>query len=50
MTHEYRQPSKQKLAEAAAAAEGTGSGTIKADMTSRYLGLIIIPGEHIVAM
>lgn len=52
LTHEYRQPSKQELAKAAAAAAATGSesGTVKADMTSRYLGLVVIPGEHIVTM
>ncbi|KAI8626773.1 hypothetical protein F5Y19DRAFT_478263 [Xylariaceae sp. FL1651] len=50
LTYEYRQPSQQKLAEAAAAAAGTNSQTVKADMTSRYLGLVVIPGEHIVKM
>lgn len=49
LTHEYREPSKQKLAEAAAAAD-PASGTVAADMTSRYLGLVVIPGEHIVKM
>ncbi|KAI1251918.1 hypothetical protein MGN70_006489 [Eutypa lata] len=48
LTHEYRQPSKQKLAEAAAA--DPNSETVTADMTSRYLGLVVIPGEHIVKM
>ncbi|KAI1392764.1 uncharacterized protein F4822DRAFT_425971 [Hypoxylon trugodes] len=52
LTYEYRQPSQQKLAEAAAAAAAAGSGqaTVTADMTSRYLGLVVIPGEHIVKM
>ncbi|KAI0198374.1 hypothetical protein F4808DRAFT_260780 [Astrocystis sublimbata] len=50
LTYEYRQPSQQRLAEAAAAAETTGAATVKADMTSRYLGLVVIPGEHIVKM
>ncbi|KAI1282833.1 hypothetical protein F5Y07DRAFT_394796 [Xylaria sp. FL0933] len=52
LTYEYRQPSQQKLAEAASAAGATGDGsaTVKADMTSRYLGLVVIPGEHIVKM
>ncbi|KAI1638928.1 hypothetical protein F4809DRAFT_197583 [Biscogniauxia mediterranea] len=49
-TYEYRHPSPQKLAEAAAASAGTGQDTVKADMTSRYLGLVVIPGEHIVKM
>ncbi|KAI3324800.1 hypothetical protein HD806DRAFT_534261 [Xylariaceae sp. AK1471] len=50
VTYEYRQPSQQKLAEAAAAAVNADSKTVKADMTSRYLGLVVIPGEHIVKM
>ncbi|KAI0444845.1 hypothetical protein F4803DRAFT_217653 [Xylaria telfairii] len=50
LTYEYRQPSQQKLAEAAAAAASSNSATVKADMTSRYLGLVVIPGEHIVKM
>ncbi|EMR69792.1 putative lsm domain-containing protein [Eutypa lata UCREL1] len=37
-----------KLAEAAAA--DPNSETVTADMTSRYLGLVVIPGEHIVKM
>jgi hypothetical protein len=24
------------------------SNTVKVDMTSRYLGLVVVPGEHIV--
>ncbi|KAF2969025.1 hypothetical protein GQX73_g4552 [Xylaria multiplex] len=48
LTYEYRQPSQQKLAEAAAIAMSENSQTVKADMASRYLGLIVIPGEHIV--
>ncbi|KAJ8132859.1 hypothetical protein O1611_g765 [Lasiodiplodia mahajangana] len=50
LTYEYRQPSQQKLTEAAAAATSTNSQTVKVDMTSRYLGLVVIPGEHIVKM
>lgn len=47
LTHEYRQPSQKQLAEAAAK---SSSGTVKAEMTSRYLGLVVVPGEHIVKM
>ncbi|KAK7914262.1 N-alpha-acetyltransferase 38-B- NatC auxiliary subunit [Apiospora marii] len=47
LTHEYRQPSQKQLAEAAA---NSSSGTVKAEMTSRYLGLVVVPGEHIVKM
>ncbi|KAI1105710.1 Sm-like ribonucleoprotein [Jackrogersella minutella] len=50
LTYEYRQPSQQKLIEAAAAAAGSEKGTVAADMTSRYLGLIVVPGEHIAKM
>ena len=46
-THEYRSPSPRKLAEAAAA---DPTGAVKADMTSRYLGLVVIPGQHMVKM
>ncbi|KAK6219431.1 hypothetical protein LQW54_002163 [Pestalotiopsis sp. IQ-011] len=38
-------PSQQKLLEAAASLE---SDTLRAEMTSRYLGLVVVPGEHIV--
>ncbi|KAI1167015.1 hypothetical protein F5B18DRAFT_648031 [Nemania serpens] len=54
LTYEYRQPSQQTLTEAAAAAAAaaatTNAKTVKADMTSRYLGLVVIPGQHIVKM
>ncbi|KAI4864975.1 Sm-like ribonucleoprotein [Hypoxylon rubiginosum] len=53
LTYEYRQPSQQKLAElaeAVAASAESGKGTVAADMPSRYLGLVVIPGPHIVKM
>ncbi|KAI1172479.1 hypothetical protein F4777DRAFT_561455 [Nemania sp. FL0916] len=46
LTYEYRYPSQQKLNEAADAANASLK-TVKVDMTSRYLGLVVIPGEHI---
>ncbi|KAH7273680.1 hypothetical protein FSOLCH5_001434 [Fusarium solani] len=46
-TYEYRQPSSRQRAEAA---EKAGSETIKLDMSSRYLGLVVVPGHHIVKM
>ncbi|KAI0384142.1 Sm-like ribonucleoprotein [Hypomontagnella monticulosa] len=49
LTYEYRQPSQQKLAEAASSSD-PAKGTVTADMTSRYLGLVVVPGEHIVKM
>lgn len=48
--HEYRAPSNKSVA-AAAANAGTlaagASGTMKLDMTSRFMGLIVVPGQHI---
>ncbi|KAF5570038.1 LSM domain-containing protein [Fusarium phyllophilum] len=32
------------------AAEKSDGETVKVDMTSRYLGLVVIPGEHIAKM
>lgn len=46
-THEYRQPSEEERS--AAAANASGSSTTL-DMTSRYLGLIVVPGQYIVKM
>ncbi|ORY54561.1 LSM domain-containing protein, partial [Pseudomassariella vexata] len=46
LTHEYRQPSPQKLAEAMAKADS--SETFRAEMTPRYLGLVVVPGQYIV--
>ncbi|KAL7620357.1 hypothetical protein AAE478_009351 [Parahypoxylon ruwenzoriense] len=51
LTYEYRQPSAQKLAAAAASASSDADAdTVTADMTSRYLGLVVVPGKHIVKM
>lgn len=55
-TFEYRQPSVQKREEAAAAAAAktaaahpsVADGTVALDMTSRFLGLVVVPGKHIV--
>ena len=46
-TYEYRHPSIQKLAEGAANTAASGGGSVKLEMTSRYLGLVVVPGEHI---
>ncbi|KAK4111887.1 hypothetical protein N656DRAFT_681529, partial [Canariomyces notabilis] len=48
-TYEYRHPTPQQVS-AAAAAAGTdpSTGKVKMDMTSRYLGLVVVPGRHIV--
>ena len=47
-TYEYRQPSSKKVSEVAAAK--ASDELVKLDMTSRYLGLVVIPGHHIVKM
>jgi hypothetical protein len=46
-TYEYRQPSSRERAKAQEEADGT---SVKVDMTSRYLGLVVIPGHHIAKM
>ncbi|KAL6863058.1 hypothetical protein ACO1O0_003302 [Amphichorda felina] len=51
-TYEYRQPSARQRADAAvdAAVEKATGGSVTLDMTSRYLGLVVVPGHHIVKM
>ncbi|KAF4339091.1 LSM domain protein [Fusarium beomiforme] len=46
-TYEYRQPSSREREKAAEKADGE---TVKVNMTSRYLGLVVIPGQHIKKM
>ncbi|ODM24266.1 hypothetical protein SI65_02025 [Aspergillus cristatus] len=54
-THEYRYPSPSAVKEVASGAndpEKRSSGTadsqnVKANMTSRLIGLVVIPGQHI---
>lgn len=45
-TYEYRQPSPEQRAKAAAASNADAT-TIKMELTHRYLGLVVVPGEHI---
>ncbi|RKU44626.1 hypothetical protein DL546_007161 [Coniochaeta pulveracea] len=45
-TYEYRAPSPPKKADASL--QMSEAGTVKLDMQSRYLGLVVVPGEHIV--
>ena len=45
-TYEYRQPSPQRLAQQAQGA-GDGRESVVMDMTSRYLGLVVVPGQYI---
>lgn len=46
-TYEYRQPSLQQRAKAAEHTDPSSS-TVKMEMMHRYLGLVVVPGEHIV--
>ncbi|TKA74184.1 hypothetical protein B0A49_02780 [Cryomyces minteri] len=43
--HEYRSPSRAAVEKAAAKSSDAQSVTV--DMTSRFVGLVTIPGEHI---
>lgn len=47
-TYEYRHPSPQQRAKEAENAAGSSATTVKMEMTARYLGLVVVPGEHIV--
>ncbi|KFZ06516.1 hypothetical protein V501_07347 [Pseudogymnoascus sp. VKM F-4519 (FW-2642)] len=40
-TYEYRLPSESSIPQA------SGAGSVTLEMTSRYLGLVVVPGEHI---
>ena len=44
---EYRLPTPSATANAAAAVAAASGSGVKMDMTSRYLGLIVVPGLHI---
>ena len=47
-SHEYRLPSARALKTASNAISfALEEPTVRADMTSRYLGLIVIPGQYI---
>ncbi|CAI4218587.1 unnamed protein product [Parascedosporium putredinis] len=47
-TFEYRQPSVQKRIDAVdAQTSGEASGKVKLPMTSRFMGLVVVPGRHI---
>lgn len=43
-TYEYRHPTTTTTAPQ----QETTAGTVKVDMTSRFLGLVVVPGRHIV--
>ncbi|KAF3764513.1 hypothetical protein M406DRAFT_260622 [Cryphonectria parasitica EP155] len=47
-TYEYRQPSAQQRAQAAEESAAAGEKSLKMEMSHRYLGLVVVPGEHIV--
>ena len=47
-SYEYRQPTPTAVKAAAESSSETSStATLKVDMTSRFLGLIVVPGQHI---
>ena len=47
-SYEYRQPPPNAVKAAAESSSETSStATLKVDMTSRFLGLIVVPGQHI---
>jgi N-alpha-acetyltransferase 38, NatC auxiliary subunit len=46
-TYEYRAPPDSALQ---AQAEQTGQSKMQVQFTSRYVGLVVIPGNHIVKM
>ena len=46
-TYEYRQPSTASAEEALA---GSSEGSVTVNMTSRFMGLVVVPGHHIVKM
>jgi N-alpha-acetyltransferase 38, NatC auxiliary subunit len=45
-TYEYRLPT-EKAKKEAIQRQQAGQGAGKADMTSRFLGLVVVPGQHI---
>lgn len=49
-SHEYREPTPAVIRRAAAKAEADGYATVRADMTSRFVGLIVVPGRLITKM
>ncbi|PYH98237.1 hypothetical protein BO71DRAFT_416494 [Aspergillus ellipticus CBS 707.79] len=52
-TYEYRLPSPSAVRDAATGAEDPAAGSavdaqnIKVNMTSRFIGLVVVPGQHI---
>lgn len=47
-SYEYREPTPNAVKAAAESSSGTSStATLKVDMTSRFVGLIVVPGQYI---
>lgn len=44
--HEYREPTPKQIRDAAANVQ-KGDASVKVDVNCRYVGLIVVPGEHI---
>jgi len=49
-TYEYRLPSEKAKREALERAAAGDKTSGKADMTSRFVGLVVVPGKHIVKL
>ena len=45
--YEYRLPSTTAIETAASKDEAEGKRNVRVDMTSRFMGLIVVPGKHI---
>lgn len=45
-THEYRFPSPSAI-QAAAESTSADADKVKVDMTSRFIGLVVVPGQYI---
>lgn len=46
-THEYRPPPQSAIVASAAQAAPDQSNKLNLDMTSRFLGLVVVPGQYI---
>ncbi|KAJ9627153.1 hypothetical protein H2203_003614 [Taxawa tesnikishii (nom. ined.)] len=48
LTHEFRPPSSSAVRAAASTHEHEGrTGNVKVDMLKRFVGLVVVPGQHI---
>ena len=47
LTHEYREALAAEMESAAQKAERSGNEKFKLPMTSRFVGQVVVPGQHI---